>query len=158
MRCWFIILVMATTACGPGARKSVETDDAAHVNLMFTPVAGIGNCWREDGEFVGYANCVDFLPPRRMKGIWVAQFEGSAFVPRTDIGVPEDVYIWLEPTAAMEKRSRGYKPRYFEIDFVGRRAKYDSQYGHMGGAGQLVLVDRLISMREVTKSRARATH
>jgi len=35
------------------------------------------------------------------------------------------------------------------MDFMGRRTMYKGPYGHMGGSDQELVVDRVISMKEV---------
>ena len=152
-----ILAMVILTACRsdpapePTAKQAEETIDPRRSSLQND------KCYRFDEvsrayEFLGYRSCVEFLPPQQMKGVWITEFEGSAFLPATDIGLPKGTRIWLEETAAMNEKARAPKRRYFEIEIIGRRASRSGQYGHLGGAEQLVVVDRLISMREIAES------
>ena len=54
-------------------------------------------------------------------------------------------HIWLD----FNKNQPLFDDGDFEIDFIGRRTMYQGYYGHMGGSGQSIIVDRIIAMREV---------
>lgn len=106
-----------------------------------------------------YEHCADFLPAERMHGVWVTGFEQSAYLPdataipaRDD---PERHRTWLtfadgaapDPAlrAALDKMGTTAA---VAVEFDGRRSRSPGNgYGHLGGADQLVIVDRIVSMR-----------
>jgi hypothetical protein len=112
-------------------------------------------------EFVGTDRCYRFDPPRRMRGVWLVEFEGSEFLPDADrapdIWAFAEKRIWLEIEDEMlppEHRAAFYKPaQAFAVEFVGRNASYSGAYGHMGAGTHLVLVDRLLSLRALPPPR-----
>lgn len=110
--------------------------------------------------------CYKMDAPRRYRGVWIDEFEGQQFIPegtkvpewpRGDPKSPEwrkqanetiAATIWLdvERTELGHKRQQGGR-RIF-IEFIGRKTMYPGNYGHMGMAGQEIIVDRVISQRE----------
>ncbi|HEY0115711.1 MAG TPA: hypothetical protein VGB54_08320 [Allosphingosinicella sp.] len=100
--------------------------------------------------------CFRMTEPQRMKGVWIDQFEGSRFLPGgTELTQArfDEPQIWLDPET---KRVPGlFNPdpdaeiRVLEVDFVGRKTLFPGQYGHMGVSQHEVIVDRLISAREL---------
>jgi hypothetical protein len=42
--------------------------------------------------------------------------------------------------------------RTFALDFVGRRSLFKGNYGHLGASDYFVVVDRIISIRDITPS------
>jgi hypothetical protein len=105
--------------------------------------------------------CDDLSPAEQMRGVWVTGFERSGFIPdaidapgRDDVqaqrtwltfarGATPDRSVWAE------RDSRGGQA-FFAIEFVGRRSRGPAPgggYGHLNGAENLVVVDRIISLR-----------
>jgi hypothetical protein len=104
-------------------------------------------------------DCYRFDPPVRMSGIWLNDFEGSEFLP--DGSTYSDRWtfssrIWLEEdswgSALPKDRDENYGKAY-AVTFIGNLSSYQGSYGHMGGSARLLLVDRLISIREVPRPR-----
>ena len=104
------------------------------------------------------ANCIDFLPAGRMQGVWILGFERSWFVPGAE-GVPDPnrtdlSKIWLtfangalpDPGLRRAMDAQG-GVAVVAIEFDGRRSRDVGQYGHMGGADTIVIVDRIVSAR-----------
>ncbi len=102
--------------------------------------------------------CFPMTEPRKFHGVWRTQFEGSIFCPNaTDLCQPtiEGPIAWLSTSAGVElpiEPATGREPRYFELVFVGRSTKEKGNYGHMGASDYEILVDDLISAREIQPS------
>lgn len=119
------------------------------------------NASSSDGACTGAgdaANCIDFLPVERMRGVWISGFERSWFVPGAE-GVPDPnrtdlSKIWLTfangalPDPALRRAMDAQRGvAVVAIEFDGRRSRDVGQYGHMGGADTIVIVDRIVSAR-----------
>jgi hypothetical protein len=98
-----------------------------------------------------------FERQERMQGLWRNGFEESVFCPapaqKCDYvmtGDRAEPLIWLDASisfpAEIKMRQLG---GLYEIEFLGRRSVKPGRYGHMGMFDQQVIVDRLISVREV---------
>jgi hypothetical protein len=132
--------------------------DRLQVALGLDGVFGYA-CYRDEGNvriFVGMTNCYRFGPPRRMRGVWRSEFEGSQFFPGRTTPPREDERssIWLSVeenesvrAALGHKRGEPWSTRLIFLDFVGRQTLYPGSYGHMGMSQDFVIVDRLISAR-----------
>ncbi|MGN6589911.1 MAG: hypothetical protein ACTHKE_06445 [Sphingomicrobium sp.] len=108
-------------------------------------------------EGIPFDQCYKMDPPRRWAGLWRNEFEGSQFcpAPATNCGYDSagkkiSPSYWLEesirfPEAIKKRRFGGL----YAIEFDGRKPTYPGAYGHMGMSDQAVIVDRLISIREV---------
>jgi hypothetical protein len=105
--------------------------------------------------------CVDLLPAETMRGVWVTGFEQSGFIPdATEVPEPNDVraqQTWLSfadgatpDRSVWAERDRRHGFAAFAIEFVGRRSRGASPnggYGHLNGAANLVVVQRILSLR-----------
>lgn len=94
--------------------------------------------------------CFRMDPPRRWKGLWRDEFEGSRFCPapatRCDFNMPGDL-IWLNPERVSRKEPDG---GLYAVEFIGRRTAVKGRfYGHLGGSDYELIVDRFISMKQV---------
>lgn len=123
-----------------------------YAGWVYTP------CYRKESDaygdvqvFIGSQKCFHFNPPERMRGIWLDEFEGSAFLP--DVTASPVVWhyspdaIWLEFTQPEPLLADGQKA--YAVEFVGRRATYPGHYGHLGMSRHLILVDELLSASPV---------
>ena len=105
----------------------------------------------------GY-DCADLAPAERMRGVWVTGFERSAFVPNATAapayGDPAPDRIWLDfadgsppdPALRAELDKMGTTAA-VALEFIGRRSRGPGNFGHMGGAREMVRVERIISAR-----------
>ena len=101
--------------------------------------------------------CLKYDGPRRMKGLWRNDFEGSQFCPapaKTCGYVMSDKrtnpVIWLDFSVSLPADHKGNGlGGLYAIDFIGRRSAYPGYYGHMGVFDEEVIVDRMISMKEI---------
>lgn len=106
-------------------------------------------------QYVGDRACVDFTPARRISGIWIDQFEGSAFYEGAQdlaaLGARKD-RIWLsfdDGSIIPFGFKRVGSGNAYRLTFVGRNARDMKRkpiegYGHFGMSAGLVLVDRLV--------------
>src|SRR4051812_8741902 len=118
-------------------------------------------CYRREGNvrvFIGTTRCYRFGPPRRMRGVWRSEFEGSEFFPgrTTPPGENERSGIWLSVEENATVEALGHKrgepwPRLLLLDFVGRQTLYPGAYGHMGMSRDYVVIDRLVSARPLSQ-------
>ena len=96
-------------------------------------------------------------PQTRMHGMWRNDFEGSQFCPapaRTCsyvwTGERTQPQIWLSFNGPMPPRFRDAKlGGLYEIEFLGRKTMFKGEYGHVGMSDHEIVVDRLISIREI---------
>lgn len=105
----------------------------------------------------------EYSQPRRFSGIWLYEFEGSAFIDgATD--VPKSPYdygkvAWLEyapeqiaPGPAYDDYAESgncYPIHSFAITFIGREKASSGGSGHMGIFGSEIVVDQLVSARSL---------
>jgi hypothetical protein len=92
--------------------------------------------------------------PRRLRGVWVDEFEGSVFLPRRTnlIGVggdEDEIWLDVETNEIPGLVDQAGYTRAFEIDFVGRQTVVPGGHGHMGGFDHHLIVDRVISVRPI---------
>ena len=102
-------------------------------------------------------HCVDWGASEHMQGVWVTGFEVSNFIPNATQAPGRDDTDWQgtwltfasgatpDPSIWAERDRMGGAA--VALDFIGRRSRRSGDYGHMCGAGQIVIVDRIISMR-----------
>ena len=100
--------------------------------------------------------CVKMSPSVRMQGLWRNEFEGSQFCPAPakecsfaleDGG--NERRIWLDFAAPFPSSEERLPGGLYAVDFVGRRTVYRGEYGHLGVFDGEVIVDRMISIKEI---------
>lgn len=101
-----------------------------------------------------YEDCFRFTPPHRMRGLWRNQFEGSEYCEGSSGKCPDpketaETGIWLEMRSPLPGANDTPPGGLYAIDFVGRRSVGAGMFGHFGMAKNEVIVDRLLSIREV---------
>lgn len=167
VRTGFLLAAALLTSCqdrGTPPKAYVRWQDRLEAATGL-PLFGFGGpCYHwHDDKFGGYYGSIPFDqcykmdPPRRWRGLWRNDFEGSQFCPwpATNCGyVASDKRIgplyWLSasvpfPEAIKKRRLGGL----YAIEFVGRKTTYRGRYGHVGMSDEEIFVDRLISIREV---------
>jgi hypothetical protein len=117
---------------------------------------------RQDGlEVLAYVpadQCYVFGESERFSGSWQTGRFKSDFVADQTTRKPNKGYIerhgWLivdrAKLPADLKYAREKGPRTFSLAFIGRRSKYSGSYGHTGSIGDIIIVDRLISILATT--------
>lgn len=128
-------------------------------------VEGVFGACMKKGTYKGHETlesipdeqCYRFNPPERIEGVWIDEFEGVRLLTTAqyDAGIRdvEDDSTWLDVKPADQRPGTGppdYTPRVFRIVFIGRRSTYPGEYGHGGMSRHLVLLDRMISIEEIT--------
>lgn len=116
--------------------------------------------------------CYKMDAPRRYRGIWIDAFEGQQFIsegttaPEWPRGNPTSLEwreqadraiaatIWLDVRRARLDHKWQQGGRRVFLEFVGRKTLYPGNYGHMGMAGQEIIVDYVISQRECPQTGA----
>jgi hypothetical protein len=100
--------------------------------------------------------CFKFTPPKRMQGLWRNQFEGSDYCedqarpcPDKKMNASHGFSTWLEMRAPLPGARDTPPGGLYAIDFVGRRSVGAGKFGHFGMWRNEVIVDRLLSIKEV---------
>jgi hypothetical protein len=89
--------------------------------------------------------CYKMDSPRRWRGVWRNEFEGSRFCPAPAMKCSYYSVgdrIWLDASKSPDQTL-------YTVDFIGRRTAVKGRYGHMGGSDYEVIVDRVISIRQM---------
>lgn len=102
--------------------------------------------------------CIKMDPPRRWKGLWFDEFEGSRFCPAPAKECSEDTpgdriaidWVTKFPPELKARVTRNYYNGVYAVDFIGQRTSVRGGYGRYNYriAGQ-----RLISLTEVAVRR-----
>lgn len=141
-------------------REAQMAHQTARVHWSMDP------CMLDDGVVISsrpLRDCVDLLPQERMHGVWYSGLEFSEFVRNATSAPPirtlrlnapaADRPAYLEMDRETAMRIPTIPPPYWAqnyawlIDFVGRRSKHPGGYAMSGEDEDLVVVDRLISVR-----------
>jgi hypothetical protein len=147
--------VLLASGCSPRG----ATSPAAYLHFRDYFRASFGSVFgypcthltREDGvdvyESTKPQDCYRFSAARRMRGVWIDEFEGSEFfegaTSRSAVSLKNNDQTWLE---LENHRPTG---RAYFMDFIGRKTLVPGHYGHMGGSRNLVLINRVISVRPI---------
>lgn len=103
----------------------------------------------EHVEYVPTDKCVRMTPPKRFKGLWRFEFEGSQFCeePATTCEFTRD-----GETAWLSERTGDYdQGRLYRVEFIGRKTVDAATYGHFGMYAHEVIVDRFLSTKQMGK-------
>ncbi len=102
----------------------------------------------------GTDQCFEMTSSQRWRGLWRDSFEGSVFCPspaKECSNIRPD-QIWLSYSEklrhAKTKPIEGAGGLYL-VEFIGRKTLKRGHYGHMGLFDNEIIVDRLISVREL---------
>ncbi|NUR45272.1 MAG: hypothetical protein HOP91_03810 [Sphingomonas sp.] len=101
-----------------------------------------------------YEDCFKFTPSQRMQGLWRNNFEGSEYCDGSSGQCPDakanaETGIWLAMRSPLPGVDDTPPGGLYAIDFIGRRSIGAGMFGHMGMAKNEVIVDRLLSIKEV---------
>jgi hypothetical protein len=168
-------------ACAPGYVESIPAEAYVHrrdrIIKALEPLSelfGLSPCGRPTGDgllvYEGGPACYRFDEPRRFRGVWLYEFEGSTFAEGADRVPPSDWFdpggsAWLDfnsgidPTANMklhDARTGQYLVHAYYIDIVGRRTTYSGGYGHLGMSRHEIIADRILEMRPLRPPQPRA--
>jgi len=103
------------------------------------------------------AECFQMTASQRWSGLWRNDFEGSLFCPApaktcgyVARGRRSEPSIWLDfgrpPSAEFSPKQHG---GLYAVEFIGRRTAIPGHHGHMGVFDAEMIVDQLISMKEI---------
>jgi hypothetical protein len=100
-----------------------------------------------------FERCFEFEPAKLWKGIWVNQMEGSQFCPdpapdscpTKDVSYANDIWLKFGSNPPVELGRGGL----YQVEFIGRKSDGKGTFGHFGMFGNEIIVDRLISIKEV---------
>jgi len=110
--------------------------------------------------------CYKMDEPRRYRGIWIDEFESQGFIPEgteppqwpgpdhppgweEQLERARAAAIWLDVERAGLEHHFDKGGRRMRIDFIGRKTLYPGYYGLMGMSGSEIIVDRVISLKEM---------
>ena len=163
------MLVMILAGCKERMASFAAYRDPKDALISLFPVFGYPCASVEkfdDVKFVASKptdECFKMEKPRRFRGIWIDEFEGSTFYEgitsvsaakrrmASNSAAPDSKVEWL--TWHRGNRVPELTSRVVLIDFVGRRTAYPGHYGHMGGSDSEIIVDRMIFAREIYRSK-----
>jgi hypothetical protein len=128
--------------------------------------AGAIDCFRTEIHngvelrvYLGDRHCIDFNEPREMRGIWLNEFEGSAFIEGAESvedALPKWKNRWFTIDASTE-RPKAFQPRRghaYRLKVVAREVWKDDPpplggYGHLGVWPGLILADRITEWEDL---------
>ena len=145
-----LLLFCLLTSCG---EKKYTAQECKGLELT-----AVQRCFGGDlknGKYVGDLKCWPFSKPHRIHGVWLLNLETSVFAPNATAvtaTAPSDI-AWLETdllnqpsiVAAMQ----GAGPRAYLIDFDGRQALCNGNFGHLGMSPREVIVDQVHSLHRI---------
>jgi len=99
-------------------------------------------------------DCYKFDAPRRWKGLYFGEFEGSRFCPAparqcSDSSPGEHIWLKASPSAGVPAWNGRESSGLFAMEFIGKKTSYPGHYGHMGMSDEEIVVDHLISMKQL---------
>jgi hypothetical protein len=134
------------------------------------PPADNERCWKAEvvagirvQAYQGDRKCVDFSAPRQISGIWINEFESSAFYEgaRTIAdtrGEKPQVWFSTDEETKLLPHLRPQLGHAYRITIIGRAAADMDRgpmkgYGHMSMSPGLVLADRIIAIEDLGSAR-----
>jgi hypothetical protein len=107
------------------------------------------------GDVVDDPDCFEMLPPQHWSGLWNSGWEWSIFCPESAEVCPvSGAYRGVAlrfAKSAPPPDVPGSDGILFRMEFIGRRTKVPGFFSHMGQYKHLMVVDHLISMKQVPK-------
>lgn len=103
--------------------------------------------WRPDDP-----ECFEMMPAQRWRGLYKVGFEWANFCPEPAGSCAaffmhgENWTVWAK---GADPRSSGRLDGLYQIEFVGRRTKVAGHFGHLGQYPHMILIDKLISIKEI---------
>ena len=109
-----------------------------------------------NGNYVGDLKCWPFSEPRRVRGLWLIQFEASTFYPGAtsyDQVEKKRPTFWLE-TSLLDREplldaGQGGEPLAYVVDAEGRESLCNGWFGHMGLSQREFVAEHFYSLRRV---------
>lgn len=171
---WLIPIVAALCGCSDGNETPLSAyRRPADIFARAVPIVqlfGIRPCTTR--EVVGgevrlvstpAEQCYKMLPSRRYRGIWLDEFEGSRFFEAAPSAEAVKIIVgrdrlrgpsgeWLSWAGRIDDKvlpRKSPNSRMMVLDFVGRRTAYPGSYGHFGMSKSYIVVDRLLTARQI---------
>ena len=154
-----LILCALLTGCDRSEEQRVPRFSDAEMRQFRASFPGMTEACLHKLQWEGIAalsdksdECFSFEQPRRWKGLWRKDFEGSRFCPEPARECSHDTAgeeTWLE--FSFDYPAAGEPPfgGLYAVEFIGRRSKGAGAFGHAGMFKNEILVDRLVSLKEV---------
>ncbi len=125
--------------------SGIPEEDYAFLSVASGPCA---TPMRASTDAASRAACSRMTEPRRYRGTWSVDFEGSFFTPR---GRPNCLVSEADHCVELAGKvlpwpSRWACPRVFEVEFIGRR---NAQPNFYDGPPYKIVVDELISVKRL---------
>ena len=102
--------------------------------------------------------CFEMTPAQRWTGLWRSGFELSRFCPvpaRECARYSGGEAIWLEFRDNYPGDRRPLENELQSIEFVGRKTARPGRYGHLNGYANVIVVERLTSMKTAPETGAK---
>jgi hypothetical protein len=153
-------IAVAVLLVGCEQRKPAMSDadfeafKASHPGMKETCLDAVryGGDW---GSAVDDPDCFENLPPQRWRGLWNSGWEWSIFCPEPAKACPASS---ADGGIALRFADSAPPPHVpisegilFQVEFIGRRTKVPGSFSHLGQYKHMMVVDRLISMRQVPR-------
>ena len=95
--------------------------------------------------------CFPFAKPEMMEGLWIIDLERSSFYENAKVYSPtleraNDVWLYVDDELRRKVERQFGPSQRLMVAFIGRRAKCDGPWGHMGMSPKAVVVERLVSI------------
>lgn len=169
-----LMLSFCLLSCGSSQRASTPVSAYKQWGDKWKAVTGglFGHpCMREvkqdgiwDGkilESLPMDTCYRFEQPKRFRGLWRNEFEGSQFCPGSARACDFDHYhagrgnIWLDVEKVDPSLIKEDREGIYQIDFIGRKTMFKGTYGHGGIFDEYVIADKVIALKKVPELKAK---
>ena len=102
-------------------------------------------------------DCYKFDAPRRWKGLYFGEFEVSRFCPAparqcSDTSPGEHIWLSASSSAGVPAWNGKEASGLFAMEFIGHKTSYPGHYGHLGLSDEEIVIDHLISMKQLERS------
>ena len=154
------LVFLSLVACGQqdSATKWKAAYSIAECKKLTERGAFLRRCFRdgkiEEESYVGDLECLPYSSPEQLAGVWVVDFEHSAFYPNASnynetVSRTDRIWLRAEPSLSPEitAAGQGAGRRAYAVAIIGRRSLCDFAYGHMGVDRREVIAKRIIAMR-----------
>jgi hypothetical protein len=156
VRVAYLVLVLALTGgCKQHPQQQPKVSDA-ELQRLRTQVPGMTDECLAKLKWGGVEalprrsdRCFTFEAPRLWKGYWLNALEDSQFCLSLSACPGNSDAMWLEFATEPSFHDKLGQGGAYEIEFVGRRSNRAGLFGHFGMFRKDMIVDRIITMKEV---------
>jgi hypothetical protein len=154
-----MLSVAFSTAILTSCNRPVPKVDDATIQKIRDAAPGMTDECLQKIRFGGFGampervdQCFKMSAEQRLSGLWRNDFEGQLFcsapAQKCDYGKLRET-VWLDFGPGSQSKVSPGSGGVYAIEFDGRSALQKGMYGHMGMFDREVIVDRLISIRQV---------